>query len=172
MVDSSRRTTRANAFFAGLGKNRRIALFDTLIRQHTVPEIVAVLAHEVGHSKKKHIAQGSIISFAHAGVLLFLLSLLVKSGGMYEAFRVAEPSVYAGLALFGLLYAPVEIVLGVAMRMLSRRNEYEADRFAAETTAAPAALVSALKKLVTHQPVKPDAAPVLRSSELFASAFA
>ena len=146
VVDSSKRSTRSNAFFTGFGRNKRIALFDTLIRQHTVPEIVAVLAHEVGHYKKKHVIQGSIISSIHTGVLFLLFSVFLRSGGLYEAFYVEQASVYIGLLLFGLLYTPIEMVLGLAMHLVSRRNEYEADRFAAETADSPS-MVDALKKL-------------------------
>jgi STE24 endopeptidase len=149
VMDGSRRSTKSNAFFTGFGRNKRIALFDTLIEKHTVPELMAVLAHEIGHHKKKHILQGTIISIVHAGLLFFLLSIFLGRPGLYEAFYMEQPSIYSGLLFFGLLYTPLEMVLSVAMHMLSRKNEYEADRFAAETTHHPQELAEALKKLHT-----------------------
>jgi STE24 endopeptidase len=147
VMDGSRRSSKANAFFTGFGRNKRIALFDTLIEQHSVPELVAILAHEIGHYKKKHIIQGTIISILHAGVLFFLLSLFLGSNGLYKAFYMEEFSIYAGLLFFGLLYTPIELVLSIAMQMASRRNEYSADRFAATTIKEPENIVTALKKL-------------------------
>jgi len=147
VMDGSRRSTKSNAFFTGFGRNKRIALFDTLIEKHTVPELIAVLAHEIGHHKRKHILQGTIINILHAGLLFFLLSIFLGSPGLYDAFYMEQPSIYSGLLFFGLLYTPLEMVLSAAMHMLSRKNEYEADRFAAETTRHPQELVEALKKL-------------------------
>ncbi len=147
VVDGSRRSTKSNAFFTGFGRNKRIALFDTLIKTHTVPELVAVLAHEIGHHKKKHIVQGTIIGILHAGLLFFLLSVFLGSPGLYEAFFMEQQYVYSGIVFFGLLYRPLEMVLSVVMRARSRRNEYEADRFAATTIEDPAHLIDALKKL-------------------------
>ena len=149
VMDGSRRSTKSNAFFTGFGRNKRIALFDTLIEKHTVPELIAVLAHEIGHHKKKHILQDTIINILHAGLLFFLLSVFLGSPGLYDAFYMEQPSIYSGILFFGLLYTPLEMVLSVAMHMLSRKNEYEADRFAAETTQHPQELVEALKKLHT-----------------------
>ena len=147
VMDGSKRSSKSNAFFTGFGRNKRIALFDTLIAQHTVPEMVAVLAHEVGHYKKKHIIQGMIISIVHTGVLFFLLSVFLTSPGLYQAFGIGYQPIYAGLLFFGLLYTPIELVLSIVMQMLSRKNEYEADRFAAETIDEPNNLIDALKKL-------------------------
>jgi len=149
VMDGSRRSAKSNAFFTGFGRNKRIALFDTLIARHTVPELIAVLAHEIGHHKKKHILQGTIINILHAGLLFFLLSIFLGSPGLYDAFYMQQPSIYSGLLFFGLLYTPLEMVLSVAMHVLSRKNEYEADRFAAETTHHPQEMVEALKKLHT-----------------------
>lgn len=147
VMDGSKRSTKSNAFFTGFGRNKRIALFDTLIAQHTVPEMVAVLAHEVGHYKKKHILQGTIVGIVHTGILFYLLSLFLGNSGLYQAFYMQQESVYAGLIFFGLLYTPLELALSIVMQMVSRKNEYEADRFAAETTDAPNNLINALKKL-------------------------
>ena len=147
VIDGSRRSSKSNAFFTGFGRNKRIALFDTLIEKHTLPELVAVLAHEIGHYKKKHIQQGIIISILHTGLIFFLLSVFLSSPGLYQAFSMEEPSIYAGLLFFGLLYTPLELLLSIVMQVISRRNEYQADRFAAETIGEPESLVSALKKL-------------------------
>ncbi|MBN1368783.1 MAG: M48 family metallopeptidase [Dehalococcoidaceae bacterium] len=147
VMDGSRRSTKSNAFFTGFGRNKRIALFDTLIAKHTTQELVAVLAHEIGHHKKKHILQGAVISILHTGALLFLLSVFITSPGLHEAFFMEDSSVYTGILFFGLLYTPIELALSIILQVLSRRNEYEADRFAAETTGGPQQLVSALKKL-------------------------
>jgi STE24 endopeptidase len=147
VMDGSKRSTKSNAFFTGYGRNKRIALFDTLIAQHTVPEMVGILAHEVGHYKKKHIIQGMLISIGHTGVLFFLLSVFLSSPGLYQAFGIMHQSIYTGLLFFGLLYTPIELVLSILMQILSRKNEYEADRFAAETIDEPQNMIEALKKL-------------------------
>jgi STE24 endopeptidase len=147
VMDGFRRSSKSNAFFTGFGRNKRIALFDTLISQHTVPEIVAILAHEIGHYKKKHVIQGTVIGIIHIGVLFFLLSLFLNSDGLYLAFYMKEPSIYTGLLFFGLLYTPIELVLSIAMQVISRRHEYAADRFSAETIKEPESLITGLKKL-------------------------
>ena len=147
VMDGSRRSSKSNAYFTGFGHNKRVALYDTLIAQHSVPEMVAVLAHEVGHYKKRHITQGTIINILHTGAVFYLLSLFMHSSGLYQAFYMNQESIYAGLLFFGLLYAPIELVLSVVMQMISRKNEYVADRFAAETIDNPRSLIDALKKL-------------------------
>jgi len=147
VMDGSKRSSKSNAFFTGFGRNKRIALFDTLIAQHTVPEIVAVLAHEVGHYKKKHVLQGTIIGIIHAGIIFYLLSLFLNNSDLYQAFYMEQESIYAGLLFFGLLYTPVETVLSIVMQIISRKNEYEADRFAVETTGCKDSMVNALKRL-------------------------
>ncbi|MEX0680696.1 MAG: M48 family metallopeptidase [Balneolales bacterium] len=146
-IDGSRRSGKSNAFFTGFGKNKRIALFDTLIEKHTVSELVSVLAHEVGHYKKKHLPKNMIISFLHTGVMLWLLSLFIQVPGLHEAFYMEAVSVYAGLLFFSLLYTPVETVLSVLMQIFSRKHEFEADRYAVETTGEPASMIAVLKKL-------------------------
>jgi len=147
VMDGSKRSSKSNAFFTGFGRNKRIALFDTLIEKHTVPELVAVLAHEIGHHKKKHILQGTIIGVLHTGVLFFLLSVFLGSPGLYEAFYMEQQSIYSGILFFGLLYTPIEMLLSIAIQAVSRKNEYGADRFATETIQEPQRLVDALKKL-------------------------
>jgi STE24 endopeptidase len=147
LMDGSRRSSRSNAFFTGFGKHRRIALFDTLVARLTAAELVAVLAHEIGHYSKRHVLKGAIVSLAHTGALLWVFSLLSGRQWLFDAFFVERASVHAGLALFGILLTPVETLVAAALNAWSRRNEYEADRFAAETTAEPEELVGALKKL-------------------------
>ncbi len=147
VMDGSKRSSKSNAFFVGFGRNKRIALFDTLIEKHTVPELVAVLAHEIGHHKKKHVLQGTIISILHSGLLFFLLSIFLSSPSLYDAFYMDQQSIYSGLLFFGLLYTPLEMILSIIIQVVSRKNEYEADRFAAETTRQPQKLIDALKKL-------------------------
>ncbi len=150
VMDGSRRSTKSNAFFTGFGKNKRIALFDTLIEKHTVAELVSVLAHEIGHYKKKHILKGMVISIVHMGVMFYLLSLFISHTGLAAAFYMEQVSTYAGLIFFGMLYSPIELILSVFLHIFSRKNEFEADRYAAETTRDPAAMVDALKKLSLH----------------------
>jgi STE24 endopeptidase len=150
VIDGSRRSSKSNAFFTGFGKHKRIALFDTLIAGHTVPELVAVLAHEIGHYKMKHVLRSTVLSIVHIGVMFALLSVFLSHVGLFQAFFVQQPSVYAGLVFFGMLYAPCELLLSIGMQMVSRRHEYEADRFAVDTFEEPTALAQALKKLSVH----------------------
>ncbi len=147
VMDGSKRSTKTNAFFTGFGKNKRIALFDTLIEKHTIPELVAVLAHEIGHYKKKHILKSMVINIFHTGIVFFLLSVFLGHKGLFGAFFMEEMSIYAGLIFFGMLYSPIEVILSLGMQIFLRKIEYEADRYAAETTDDVASMVSALKKL-------------------------
>ncbi len=147
VIDGSRRSTKSNAFFTGFGKNKRIALYDTLIDKHTTSEMVAVLAHEIGHYKKKHILQNLAISIVEMGIMFFLLSLFISQKALFDAFYMEHMSIYAGLIFFGMLFSPIELLLSIAMNLLLRRNEYQADRFAARTIEEPEAMVNALKKL-------------------------
>lgn len=147
VIDGSKRSSKSNAFFTGFGRNKRVALYDTLIENHTVQELVAVLAHEIGHYKKKHIIKGMLISVIHTGVLFFLLSVFLNAQGLYEAFYMEQMSVYTGLIFFGMLYSPIEMILSVFMQMSSRKHEYEADEYAAYTTGQPDDMISTLKKL-------------------------
>jgi STE24 endopeptidase len=147
VMDGSKRSSKSNAFFTGFGKNKRIALFDTLIEKHSTEELVAVLAHEIGHYKKKHIMKNMAISFLHTGIMFALLSIFLQVPALFDAFFMEEMSVYAGLLFFGLLYSPVETILGIFMQVLSRKHEYEADRYAAETIENQEEMVNVLKKL-------------------------
>ena len=150
VMDGSRRSTKSNAFFTGFGKNKRIALFDTLIGKHTVGELVAVLAHEIGHYKKKHIIQNIAIAIVHAGVMFYLLSIFISHKGLFDAFFMEQPSVYTGLIFFGMLFTPIEMILSIFMNIFSRKNEYQADRYAVETTGKSGDMIAALKKLSAH----------------------
>lgn len=147
VIDGSKRSSKSNAFFTGFGKNKRVALYDTLIENHTISELVAVLAHEIGHFKKKHIIKGMVISIVQSAVLFFLLSVFLSAEGLFEAFFMEEMSVYTGLIFFGMLYAPIEMILSIFMQMSSRKHEFEADEYAARTTGKPEDMVSTLKKL-------------------------
>lgn len=147
VMDGSKRSAKANAFFTGFGRHRRIVLFDTLIQKHTDEELVAVLAHEMGHYKQKHIVQMMLIGMGQSGLMFYILSWFISYPGLFEAFYVPEASIYAGLVFFGLLYAPMNTLIGMAVQYLSRRNEFAADRFAVTTTHNGKALTEALKKL-------------------------
>jgi len=147
VMDGSKRSAKSNAFFTGFGRNRRIALFDTLIEKHTVPELVGVLAHEIGHYKKKHILKSMLLGLVHTGVMFFLLSFFLSRPELYAAFGISQPSLYTGLIFFGLLFTPLEMALSPFLQYLSRNHEYQADRFAAEETGNPAGMAKALKKL-------------------------
>jgi len=146
VMDGSKRSSKSNAFFTGFGKNKRIALYDTLINNQTEDELVAVLAHEMGHYKKKHIIKNMLISILQTGIMFFLLSIFLNSQGLYNAFYMQQASVYAGLIFFGMLYAPIDLIVSIFMQIFSRKYEYEADAFAS-TTYKKEPMIQALKKL-------------------------
>ena len=150
VIDGSRRSAHSNAFFTGFGKTKRIALFDTLIQQLSVDEIVSVIAHEVGHNKKNHVESGMALGILNTGILLFLFSLVMEKQVLFEAFFMENTSIYASLVFFGLLFTPVELVISPVMQFISRRNEYQADQWAVETTADKQSLISGLKKLASN----------------------
>src|SRR5690606_21686607 len=130
VINGSKRSSKANAYFTGLGNKKRIVLYDTLIEEMETDEIVGVLAHEIGHYKKNHITQGLILSLLQSGVVLFIFSLLINNAALSKALGVEEPNFHIGLVAFGILYSPVSFVLGIIMNQLSRKNEFEADGFA------------------------------------------
>jgi len=146
-MDGSRRSGKTNAFFTGFGKSRRIVLFDTLIVKHTVPELVAVVAHEMGHYKKRHILKSIFRSVLLAGCTLYLMSLFIGNSRLFEAFKMDNISIYASLFFFGFLYSPVAMIVGIVENAISRRHEYEADAYVVETCGSGEAMISALKKL-------------------------
>ncbi|AUC84061.1 peptidase M48 [Polaribacter sp. ALD11] len=146
VIDGSKRSTKANAYFSGFGSQKRITLFDTLINDLETEEIVAVLAHEVGHYKRKHIVFNLVTSILLTGFTLFILSLFVNSPLFSEALEVSKPSFHIGLIAFGILYSPISEITGLFMNYVSRKFEYQADNFAKETFASKP-LITSLKKL-------------------------
>ncbi len=146
VIDGSKRSTKANAYFTGFGKKKRIVLYDTLINDMTTNELVAVLAHEIGHYKKRHVIWGLVLGIVQTGVTLFLFSLFVGSPDLSKALGVGQPSFHIGLIAFGILYSPISMIVGLVMNIFSRRNEYQADAFAAEHFSGEE-LALALKKL-------------------------
>jgi STE24 endopeptidase len=131
VIDGSRRSTKANAYFAGLGRKKRIVLYDTLIKDHSVEELVAVLAHEIGHYKKKHTLIGTIVSILQTGLMLFILSRFLGSPYLSGALGASEPSFHLSVVAFGILYTPLSFILGLALNAFSRKHEFAADHFAA-----------------------------------------
>ncbi len=146
IIDGSKRSKKANAFFSGLGKKKKIVLYDTLIENHTNEELVAVLAHEVGHFKKKHIVYGFGISILQTGLMLFIMSLMIFNKNLSLALGADQLAVHINLIAFGILYSPISKVLGILGNILSRKNEFEADAYAKETYESNS-LQNALKKL-------------------------
>ena len=146
VINGSKRSTKANAYFTGIGPKKRIVLYDTLINDLSSREIVAVLAHEIGHYKKKHVWGGLFMGIAETGVMLYVFSLLVASPVLSQALGVQEPVFQIGLIAFGILYSPLSFILSIIMNVVSRRNEYQADAFAAGFGYAEE-LASGLKKL-------------------------
>ena len=150
VMDGSKRSAHSNAYFSGFGKSRRIALFDTLLDKHTTDEIVSVVAHEVGHYKKKHIITGTLLGIIETGIILFLFNLIMNNQDLFSVFGVSNISVYCGLVFFTMLYTPISLVTSIFTTALSRKNEYEADLYSLETTGNPAALINMLKGLAAH----------------------
>lgn len=146
VIDGSKRSTKANAYFAGFGKEKRVTLYDTLIQDLEEEEIVAVLAHEVGHYKRHHIIINLIISILLTGVTLFILSLFISNPEFSYAIGVTKPSFHAALICFGILYSPISEITGLVMNILSRKFEFEADDYAKNTYEA-LPLINSLKKL-------------------------
>ena len=160
-MDASRRSTKTNAFFTGFGRFRRIVLFDTLIENYSVDELVSILAHEMGHYKKKHIFKSLLMSILMTGLMFFLISFFINNAGLFSAFKMENTSIYASLIFFAFLYAPIKMIISISSKMLSRKREYEADAYAVRTYGKPESMISALKKLtvdnlsnLTPHPVK------------------
>jgi STE24 endopeptidase len=146
-MDASKRSTKSNAFFTSFGRFRRIVLFDTLIKRHTLDELVSILAHEMGHYRRKHILKAILMSITTTGLLFFLLSLFINNEGLFSAFKMQNVSIYASLFFFGFLYEPIDMVLSIFSNILSRKHEYEADVYAVSTYGQPESMISGLKKL-------------------------
>jgi STE24 endopeptidase len=148
VIDGSKRSTKANAFFSGFGKRKKIVLYDTLIEKHTTDELVAVLAHEVGHFKKKHIVKGVVLSAIQTGLMLYVFSLFVFSPDLSAALGAEQLSIHVNIIGFSILFGPISTIIGIGMNVLSRKHEFEADEFAART-ADGNSLMQALKRLST-----------------------
>ncbi len=146
IIDGSKRSTKANAYFSGFGPKKRIVLYDTLQNELTEDEIVAVLAHEIGHYKKKHVLVSLLMSVVLTGLMLFLFSLVVNSPSLSVALGSGEASFHLGLVAFGILYSPLSLLIGMFSNYISRKNEFEADNFVKENY-KPDILASGLKKL-------------------------
>jgi STE24 endopeptidase len=146
VIDGSKRSKKANAFFSGIGKKKKIVLYDTLIDNHTTEELVAVLAHEVGHFKKKHIIWGYVLSVIQIVFTLFVLSLMIFNENLSLALGGSQLAIHLNLVAFGILFSPISGITGLLMNMYSRKNEFEADAYAKETFDG-AALIKALKRL-------------------------
>ncbi|MBL4938703.1 MAG: M48 family metallopeptidase [Lutibacter sp.] len=146
VIDGSKRSTKANAYFSGFGSQKRITLFDTLINDLEIDEIVAVLAHEVGHYKRKHIIYNLLVSIALTGFTFFILSLLIGNTTLSQALGVETASFHIGLIAFAILYSPISEITNLFMNALSRKFEYQADNYAKENFESNA-LISSLKKL-------------------------
>jgi STE24 endopeptidase len=146
VIDGSKRSSKANAFFSGLGKKKKVVLYDTLIEKHSDEELVAIFAHEVGHYKKKHIQVGLVLSVIQTGIMLFVLSLMIFNTQLSEALGASSMKIHLNLIAFGILYSPISMITGLFMNLISRKNEFEADRYAV-TTSDGLKLAEALKKL-------------------------
>jgi STE24 endopeptidase len=146
VIDGSKRSTKANAYFSGMGAKKRIVLFDTLIKDHSTEELVAVLAHEIGHYKKKHTLKEMILSVVQTGIMLYIISIFIGNPVLSQALGAKQGSFHIGILAFGLLYSPLSLLIGIMMNVISRKYEYQADRFAGENY-NPKALQDALKKL-------------------------
>jgi len=147
VIDGSRRSTKGNAFFAGFGRNKRIALYDTLIEKHSQPELLAVLAHEIGHFKRGHIVQRLALAVVQLAAIFLLMGAVLANPGLHAAFGLEEPVLWLGFVFFMLLFEPAQTVLGVLSGLWSRKHEYEADAFAAHATGGPGDMIAALKRL-------------------------
>jgi STE24 endopeptidase len=146
IIDGSKRSTKTNAYFSGFGPKKRIVLYDTLLKELTEDEIVAVLAHEIGHYKKRHILLMMLSSIIITGIMLFLLSLIVDSPQLALALGAEHQSFHLGLIVFGILYSPLSLLIGLASNFVSRKHEFAADRFAKDNYSSEV-LAAALKKL-------------------------
>jgi STE24 endopeptidase len=147
VMDGSRRSSKANAYFSGLGKTKRIALYDTLIEKHSDDEVVSIIAHEVGHFKGRHNIKGIVLSVMQTGLIFFMLSIFLNNPQLFSAFGMENLSVYASLIFFMLLYSPIALILSFISNLISRKHEFEADAFARDTIGTGKHLIKGLKKL-------------------------
>ena len=150
IMDGSKRSSHSNAYFSGIGKRKRIALYDTLVEKQSAQEILAIVAHEVGHYKKRHIQKGIVLSIISSGFMFFMLSVFMKNPQLFAVFSMEKLSVYGSLVFFQILFSPINMLLSLFTNILSRKNEFEADKYSAETTGNPLHLISGLKKLTVE----------------------
>ncbi len=160
VMDASRRSSHGNAYFTGVFSKKRIVLFDTLLSALTPMEIVAVLAHELGHFKLHHVRYGLLRSLAFSGLTFYLLSLFLPLKPFYEAFHLSDVSSYGALLVFSLWFGIADFILTPLSSFLSRQNEFAADRFAAKTASSGDSLISALKKLSSSNHSMPISHPL------------
>ncbi len=165
VMDGSKRSTKANAFFTGLGKRKKIALFDTLVEKSSQSELLGVLAHEIGHFRCGHIKQRLAVGILQTAAIFFLLGLAIDPEGkfsrlLFDAFGVKQISPHVGLVLFSILLEPISKALGVLANAWSRRHEFEADAYAAKVTCDGQALGEALKKMTADHLSHPSPAPL------------
>ena len=146
-MDGSKRSSKLNAFFTGFGRFRKIVFYDTLLEKLDDDEVVAVLAHEMGHYKHRHIFKMMAISTCYTGLLFFLLSLFLGNESLFAAFQMENISIYGSLIFFSFIFSPLSLLLGIVVNILSRKHEFEADRYAADSTGEGSSLISGLKKL-------------------------
>jgi len=147
IMDGSKRSSHSNAYFSGMGKNKRIALFDTLVEQMDDDEIVAVIAHEVGHYKLKHVHTGIFLSAIQSGIMFFILSIFMINSDLFAVFKMDHLSIYASLVFFSILYTPISMLMGFTFSFISRKNEFAADNYSAKTAKMPEKLITGLKKM-------------------------
>lgn len=150
VIDATKRTGKMNAFFIGIRENIRIVLVNTMLAKFSKEEIVAIIAHEVGHYKQGHIIKKTILKVINMGLMFYLISIFIGNQDLFKAFRMTYLSNYAGLVFFGMLYTPIKMILTVGMNALSRKYELAADLFSAKTTGRSDALITALKKLTAN----------------------
>ncbi len=146
-MDGSKRSSKLNAFFTGFGRFRKIVFYDTLLEKLDADEVVAVLAHEMGHYKRRHIFKMMVISTCYTGLLFYLLSIFICNEGLFAAFQMEHLSIYGSLIFFSFIFSPLSLLLGIAVNILSRKHEFEADRYAVDSTGTAEYLISGLKKL-------------------------
>lgn len=148
VINGSKRSTRANAYFTGFGSKKRIVLYDTLINTQPVDQIISILAHELGHFKKKHTIKGLITSIIQTGLLLFLFSLIIDNQAIYSALGTV-PGFHIGMIIFVILYSPVSFVLSLVTNYISRKHEFQADNYAVLKSSG-SSLITALKQLTAN----------------------
>jgi STE24 endopeptidase len=146
-MNGSKRSSKLNAFFTGFGKFRKIVFYDTLLDKLNESEIVAVLAHEMGHFKLKHIVKMLLASFVQTGIMFYFLSFFLGNTELSDAFCMTESSIYSSLVFFGFIFSPINLFISILFNFFSRNNEFEADNYAAKTNHCPELLIKSLKKL-------------------------